>query len=78
MLRMVVEVATGVLMMILGILFLIYIPNNPANLATDLIFMGAGVLIIKRAFESSNKRKLQALAETKNIKKQKQNTNKKK
>ena len=79
MLRMIVEAVTGVVMIVLGILFLIYIPNNPANFATDLIFFGAGVLIIKRAYEANKEQKLQVLAESKNAKKQKpkQSTNKK-
>ena len=79
MLRTIVEAVTGVVMIVLGVLFLIYIPNSPVNFATDLIFFGAGVLIIKRAYDNNKKQRLQALSESKNIKKQKpkQSTNKK-
>jgi uncharacterized membrane protein YkgB len=72
MLRTIVEAVVGVLMIILGMLFLIYIPNSPVNLATDLIFLGAGVLIIKRAYDINKKQKLEALAQSKSAKKQKQ------
>lgn len=77
MMRVILEAAVGVLMIFLGILFLIYIPNSPVNLATDLIFLGAGVLIIKRAYDMNKKQKLEALAQSKNAKKQKQTTKKK-
>ncbi len=79
MLRTIVEAVTGVVMIVLGILFIIYIPNSPVNFATDLIFFGAGVLIIKRAYDNNKKQKLQALLESKKAKKQKpkQNTSKK-
>lgn len=36
-------------MLALGILFFLYIPSNALNLATNAIFIGAGVLVIKRA-----------------------------
>ena len=79
MLRTIVEAVTGVVMIVLGILFIIYIPNSPVNFATDLIFFGAGVLIIKRAYDNNKKQKLQALLESKKAKKQKpkQSTSKK-
>lgn len=69
MLRIIVEALTGFVIIVLGLLFIRYIPNSPTNLATDFIFLGAGVLIIKRAYDMNKKQKLQALAEAKNAKK---------
>jgi hypothetical protein len=71
------ETVVGVGMLLLGILFVLYIPNSPINLATDLIFLGAGVLIIKRSYDMNRKQKLEALSQTKNLKKQKQSATKK-
>lgn len=42
------EIALGLVMIALGILFFLYIPGNALNLATNVIFLGAGVLIIRR------------------------------
>lgn len=50
MLRVAVEIAAGVTMIALGIMFFVYIPSSALNLATNVIFLGAGVMIIRRAF----------------------------
>lgn len=50
MLRTAVEIAAGVTMIAMGILFFVYIPSNALNLATNVIFVGAGVMIIRRGF----------------------------
>jgi uncharacterized membrane protein len=75
--RIVLEAFTGAVMIFLGILFVIYIPNSPVNFATDIIFLAAGVLIIKRAYDMNQKQKLQALEEARKAKKPKQPQKKK-
>ena len=64
-------------MILLGVLFVIYIQNSPVNFATDIIFLAAGVLIIKRAYDTNKKQKLQALEQARNAKKPKQTQKKK-
>ncbi|MDG6905261.1 MAG: hypothetical protein JRN20_05685 [Nitrososphaerota archaeon] len=76
MFRVIIEAAVGALMIVMGLLFLIYIPNSPTNLASDFIFLGGGALITKRAYEMNKKRKIEALAQTRNSKKQKQSQKK--
>ncbi len=74
MIRTTLELITGAILLVLGILFLIYISPSPANLASDIIFLGAGVLIIRKANDDRKKAKLQP--QPKNAK-QKQNVKKK-
>jgi hypothetical protein len=55
MLRIVIEYLVGASMLALGALFLIYISDSPTNVATNVIFLGAGFLIIRRAYQNSKK-----------------------
>ncbi len=50
--RFYLELAGGVLLIIFGILFLRYLPITISEITTDSIFIGAGVLIIRRAILS--------------------------
>ena len=45
------ELASGVLLIVLGILFVIYIEANLSNIASDAIFIGAGVLMFRKGFK---------------------------
>ncbi len=38
---------------VLGVLFFIYLPHDPGDLATDVIFVGLGVLLLKGPRQSS-------------------------
>jgi hypothetical protein len=73
--RTILEYTVGGMMIILGILFLFYITNNAANVATDAIFLTAGFLIIRRAYQSSKQPKVKPKPETKNSGKAKQKIN---
>lgn len=79
MLRTVLEVAGGIVVIVLGILFISYLPMNPLNLATDLIFVGVGVLLIRGAYFNRKKANTQTHLANKGSKKQnsKQGTRKK-
>ena len=48
----VLELIGGILLIVLGLLFIAYLGTNPTELATDVIFVGAGVLVIRRALQS--------------------------
>lgn len=50
--RTVFEISGGTLLILLGVLFMAYLGINPSELATDAIFVGAGILIIRRAFQN--------------------------
>lgn len=50
--RTIFEIIGGVSLIVLGVLFMAYLGTNPTELATDAIFVGAGVLVIKRAFQN--------------------------
>lgn len=49
--RTILEISGGLLLIVLGLLFIAYLGTNPSELATDVIFVGAGILIIRRAFQ---------------------------
>jgi hypothetical protein len=80
MFRPILEGIAGVGVIILGILFIEYLQPNASNLATDVIFLGAGVLIIRRAYRDYKKPKIQPQPVSKKNAKQnqKQQANKRK
>jgi len=49
--RVILEIIAAVFLIIFGILFLLYLPFTISELATDAIFIGAGALIMRRAFQ---------------------------
>ncbi|MDA4111074.1 MAG: hypothetical protein OK439_00940 [Thaumarchaeota archaeon] len=51
MIRVVLEIISAILLIIFGILFLLYLPLSISELATDAIFIGAGALIMRKAFQ---------------------------
>jgi hypothetical protein len=51
----------GIVLIVLGGLFLIYLGVSPTELATDAIFIGAGILLIRNAFLQKRKEKQEAL-----------------
>lgn len=50
----VLGIAVGVTSLILGVLFSLYIQITPANLASDLIFLAAGFLLIRKGWSERN------------------------
>ncbi|MDG6996198.1 MAG: hypothetical protein JRN52_09770 [Nitrososphaerota archaeon] len=47
----VLELIGGILLIVLGLLFIAYLGTSPTELATDVIFVGAGMLVIRRALQ---------------------------
>ena len=60
--RTIVEILGGLLLIVLGLLFVAYLGTSPSELATDVMFVGAGMLIIRRAFQ----RRTNVVSETRN------------
>ena len=58
MFQSIVEGIAGAGVIILGVLFIEYLPMNASNLATDVIFLGAGVLITRKAYQDYKKPKV--------------------
>jgi hypothetical protein len=44
------EVAGGIFLILLAMLFLAYLGTDPTDIATDAIFFGAGILIVRRGY----------------------------
>lgn len=65
------EIASSITMIVLGILFFIYIPGNALNLATNFIFIGAGVLIGRRGIRTYRQSRLQLQTQAKKSEKAK-------
>jgi hypothetical protein len=57
--RFYLEISGGVLLIIFGFLFLAFLPITISELATDAIFIGAGILIIRKAFIDRRLAKIQ-------------------
>lgn len=55
--RFYIEIAGGVLLVVFGVLFFLFLPINFSEVTTIIIFIGAGILIIRKAI--LNKRQLQ-------------------
>ena len=75
MLRIVLESSAGAMMLALGILFLIYLSDNATNVATDFIFLGAGLLIIQRAYRNSKVARIERRPERKSVGRERQKPN---
>lgn len=63
-----IEAFSGLAIIILGVLFFFYLPPNYTNVIGDAVFIGAGYLLIRRAY-GKNKRALAEVSK-KNVKKQ--------
>lgn len=50
-----VEAFSGLMIIFLGVMFFFYLPLSPVNAAGNAIFIGAGYLVIRRAY-GKNKR----------------------
>lgn len=59
-------------MLALGILFLIYLSDNATNMATNVIFLGAGFLIIQRAYRNSKRARVERKPEGKSLRRERQ------
>jgi len=76
MFQSIVEGIAGAGVIILGVLFIEYLPMNASNLATDVIFLGAGVLITRKAYQDYKKPKVLPQPQSKTQQKQQQQTKK--
>jgi hypothetical protein len=59
------EVAGGVVLVIFGILFFLYLPINFSEVTTIIIFIGAGILIIRKAVLDRREAKVQTAIQSK-------------
>ena len=62
-------------MLALGILFLIYLSENATNVATNVIFLGAGFLIVQRAYRNNKRARVERKPEGKSPKRERQKLN---
>ena len=67
--RFYLELAGGLLLIVFGALFLRYLPLSISEIATDAIFIGAGVLMIRKSILDLREAKLEQVAGKKNNKK---------
>ena len=58
--RYYLEIIGGIVLIIFGILFLLYLPVTFSELATIVIFIGAGILMIRKAIVDQRQAKIQA------------------
>jgi small neutral amino acid transporter SnatA (MarC family) len=49
--RVILEIIAAAFLILFGILFLVYLPLSLSELATDAIFLGAGILILRKAIQ---------------------------
>lgn len=66
--RFYLEIIGGILLIVFGILFFIYLGLSFQEVTTDVIFVGAGVLIIRRAIQDRKQDKVQEQVKKKNQK----------
>jgi hypothetical protein len=71
--RFYLELIGGIILIIFGILFLRYLPITISEITTDAIFIGAGVLIIRKSILN---RRVQKVQEQMNKKTQKKPSSK--
>jgi uncharacterized membrane protein HdeD (DUF308 family) len=63
------QIVGGIILIVFGILFLLYLQITFAELTTDIIFIGAGILFIRKAFVDRRQGKIEAELARKNQKK---------
>ena len=64
MLKTVAKVIGAIFLIVLGILFLAYLQRAPTEVASDAIFIGAGLLLIRSAYLDGKSAKAAATAQT--------------
>jgi hypothetical protein len=67
--RFYLELIGGIILIIFGILFLRYLPITISEITTDAIFIGAGVLIIRKSILNRRVQKVQEQIDKKTQKK---------
>lgn len=68
----IIDFIVGVSLIILGALFLAFLPIGGSYVATDAIFVGAGVLIIRRGYQNARRTRNQSASKNKKNKNQQQ------
>jgi hypothetical protein len=70
--RFYLQIVGGILLILFGILFLFYLQITFTEFTTDVIFIGAGILFIRKAIVDRKKERVQAEVSRKNPKKNQQ------
>ena len=53
--QLLLQTAGAALAIIFGVLFFIYLPHDPGDVATDGFFVGAGVLLLNSTYKASKR-----------------------
>jgi len=56
--RVVFEIIGGLILIVFGLLFLLFLPTTFSEISTDAIFIGAGVLFLRKALLDRRKEKV--------------------
>jgi small neutral amino acid transporter SnatA (MarC family) len=76
--KAVLEIIGAVILIVFGLLFLLFLPTTISEISTDAIFIGAGILFIRKALQDRNKEKIQEHMNQKRPKNPNAKTDKKK
>jgi len=76
--KAVLEIIGAVILIVFGLLFLLFLPTTISEISTDAIFIGAGILFIRKALLDRNKEKIQDQMNQKRQKNPNAKTDKKK
>ncbi|HXQ91902.1 MAG TPA: hypothetical protein VN739_02775 [Nitrososphaerales archaeon] len=78
MIRVVFEIIGALILIVFGLLFLLFLPTTFSEISTDAIFIGAGVLFLRKALLDRRKKKIQNLIDQRRQKSPKTKTDKRK
>jgi hypothetical protein len=78
MIKAILEIIGALILIVFGLLFLAFLPITFSEIATDSIFIGAGVLFLRRAILDRRKEKIQNQVNQRRQKSSKTNSAKKK
>jgi len=76
--RVVFEIIGALILIVFGLLFLLFLPSTFPEISTDAIFIGAGVLFLRKALLDRRKKKIQNLIDQRRQKSPKTKTDKRK
>jgi len=76
--RAILEIIGAIILIVLGLLFFLFLPTTFSEISTDAIFIGAGVLIFRKALLDRRKEKIQNQIRQKGQKNPRAKTEKKK
>jgi hypothetical protein len=76
--RVVFEIIGALVLIVFGLLFLLFLPTTFSEISTDAIFIGAGVLLLRKALLDRRKEKIQTQVDQRGQKSPKAKIDKKK